>query len=73
MTLARLYGWDYWQVMALPSDYLDELFIALEIDREAEDARKTAEAERKRKEAKISQMRAANLVILRKQGLRPVH
>lgn len=29
MALARLYGWDYWQVQALPVDYVEELFCAL--------------------------------------------
>jgi hypothetical protein len=70
--LARLFHWDYWQVQALPGDYLDELMIALEVDRTAETIKAEAQAVARARAANVAKMRAANLAILHKQGLKPL-
>jgi hypothetical protein len=72
IALARLYGWDFWTVQSLPPDYLDELLIALDADREYKDAERAAAEKERRKEAKKSAWSAKNRATLSKMQLRPI-
>lgn len=68
--LALRFGWDYWQVLALPADYLDELAIAWAVLQEPAPARRPDEGERRK--ALMARLRRPNLAILGKMKLRPV-
>lgn len=70
VALAFLFHWDYWQVEALPVDYIEELFAR--VGAENDIRRGTDAAGKPMNETVLSRLRAANAAALRKLRLKPL-
>lgn len=61
--LAIRFGWNYWEVQTLPSDYIDELWARIEAANQLR-AKETETGDI------VSRMKAANKATLEKMGLK---
>lgn len=66
VTLAFLFGWDYWQVEAQPIDYIEELLVRVQAQNEMNGTKRETIDET------VARLRAANTQALRRMGVKPL-